>query len=140
MSPSTARTLADLILLTHVGVVIFVVALPPLVWVGALRGWRWVRHFGLRALQLATIAFVVVQTWLGEYCPLTVWESELRSLAGQNVYQRSFIEDWLSRLLFVDAPAWVFVTVYTGFGLLVLFTWWLWPPQRKRTSRRAKGF
>ncbi len=138
MSPTTAQILADLILLSHVAVVIFVVGLPPLVWLGAVRGWRWVRNFGLRALHLATIAFVVVQTWLGEYCPLTVWENDLRRLAGQDAYQRSFIEDWLSRLLYYDAPAWVFVSVYTGFALLVLATWWLWPPLRKREAERKK--
>ncbi len=138
MNPTTAQALADLILLSHVAVVIFVVGLPPLVWLGAARGWRWVRNFGLRAVHLATIGFVVVQTWLGEYCPLTVWESDLRTLAGQDAYQRSFIEDWLSRLLFYDAPAWVFVAVYTGFAVLVLATWWLWPPLRKREPERRK--
>jgi hypothetical protein len=120
-----------LILLSHFAIVLFVVAMPPLVWIGAARGWAWVRHFGLRLLHLATILFVAVTAWLGEYCPLTIWESDLRVIAGEAGYQRSFIEDWLSRLMYYEAPPWVFLAIYSGFAALVVLTWWRWPPRRR---------
>ena len=47
-SPTQALWLADAILALHVGIVIFVVGLLPLVLIGGALGWRWVRHFGLR--------------------------------------------------------------------------------------------
>jgi Protein of Unknown function (DUF2784) len=53
-----------------------------------------------------------------------VWEQDLRRLAGQGAYGESFIEHWLSRLLYWDLPGWVFVAAYTGFAGLVAGAWW----------------
>ncbi len=122
--------LADLILLVHFLVVLFVVLGQAAVLVGWWRGWRWVRNFWFRLAHLATIGFVVVQTWLGRLCPLTIWERQLRHAAGQVVHDQSFIEFWLSRLLFFDVPWWVFFAAYTVFGFLVLANWWFLPPRR----------
>lgn len=123
---------ADLILAVHVAIVVFVVFGLVLVLVGGWRGWNWVRNPWFRVAHLGTIVFVAVQSWLGELCPLTVWEQQLRAAAGQPVYGESFIEYWLSRLLFFDAPWWVFVTAYTAFALIVAATWWWLPPRRRR--------
>jgi len=46
--------------------------------------------------------------------------------------RRGFIEHWLSRLLFWNAPAWVFTLIYTSFALLVVAIWWRYPPRRTR--------
>ncbi len=126
--------LADLILASHVLVVAFVVLGLVLTLIGAALGWQWVRNRVFRIAHLAVIAFVVVQTWLGQLCPLTIWEHELRIAAGQSGFEVSFIEHWLSQLLYVDLPWWVFITAYTAFGLLVVASWWLVPPQRKLHS------
>jgi hypothetical protein len=131
LSPPIAGLLADAILLTHAGVVVFVVAGLPVILIGGWRDWRWVRGRAFRFTHLALIAFIVVQTWLGQLCPLTVWENQLRQIAGHNGYTDSFIEHWLSRLLFFDAPWWVFVVAYSVFGLLVALAWWWVPPRSK---------
>jgi polyferredoxin len=81
--------------------------------------WRWVNRRWFRAAHLAAIAVVVAQAWLGITCPLTTLESWLRALAGSAPYNAGFIEHWVQRILFYEAPAWVFVTAYTLFGLLV---------------------
>lgn len=130
MNPATAALLADTLLALHVGVVLFVVGLLPLVIVGGLRGWRWVRHRGLRLTQLGLMLFIAAQAWLGRLCPLTVWEQDLRQRAGQGAYAESFIEHWLSRLLYWEAPWWVFVAAYTGFALAVAVAWWCVRPTR----------
>lgn len=124
MTPATAALLADALLTLHVGVVLFVVVLLPLVLLGGVRGWRWVRHRGLRLTHLGLMLFIAAQTWLGQLCPLTVWEQDLRRRAGQDSYRDSFIEHWLSRLLYWDLPWWVFVAAYTGFALAVVWAWW----------------
>ena len=80
------------------------------------------------ALHLLTIGFVVLQSWLGQTCPLTLWESALRVQAGGQGYQRGLIEDWVGRCLFYNAPPAVFVLIYSGFAALVIWTWWRWPP------------
>ncbi|WP_431096189.1 DUF2784 domain-containing protein [Polaromonas aquatica] len=136
MTPFTAALLADLILVLHVGIVAFAVLGQLLFMAGGWRGWAWVRIAWVRLAHLALIGFVVAQSWLGEICPLTVWEQSLRLQAGQGSYVGSFIEHWLSRLIFFNAPAWVFTVAYTAFGVLVLLSWWWWPPHWKRKRAR----
>lgn len=129
--------LADVLLALHVGVVLFVVGGQLLILIGGPLHWRWVRGWWFRLLHLLLMAFIAVQTWLGELCPLTVWEQDLRRAAGQPVYGESFVEHWLSRLIFFEAPWWVFVAAYSGFFLLVLASWWIWPPRRAAMGSRA---
>jgi hypothetical protein len=136
MDPSTARLLADAILLLHVLVVGFVVGGEVLFLVGGARAWHWVGHRGLRVTHVALMVFIALQAWLGQVCPLTTWEQELRRRAGETAYAESFIEHWLARLLYVEAPWWAFVAAYTAFAALVLATW-RWVPPRRRT--RAPG-
>lgn len=121
--------LADLVLALHVGVVLFVVGGLAAVVVGNLRGWRWVNDLRLRLAHLAAIGFVVAEAWFGLTCPLTTLEMALRRRAGGESYAGGFVEHWLQRLLYFDAPAWVFVVAYSLFGLLVVAAWWYFPPQ-----------
>ncbi len=127
--------LADIILILHAAIVAFVVFGQLAFLVGWMMRWSWVRWYWLRLVHLLTIGFVVVQTWLGQLCPLTIWEQQLRAAAGQSVHEQSFIEFWLSRVMFYDLPWWVFVAAYTLFGALVLLTWWRLPPVRKRARQ-----
>ena len=125
------RHLADAVLLVHVGVVVFVVGGLVLVVAGNLRGWPWVNGVWFRLAHLGAIAVVVAQAWLGWVCPLTTLESWLRERAGSSGYTRGFIEHWMQRILFHEAPLWVFGLAYTVFGLLVLAAWWYFPPRLK---------
>ncbi len=119
---------ADLLLFTHVLFVVFVIAGLILVLAGWALKWSWVRNPWFRFAHLAAIGFVVVQSWLGQICPLTIWEMQLRAKAGDSTYTGSFIAHWLGELLYYQAPAWVFALAYTCFGLLVLATWfWVRP-------------
>lgn len=132
ISPGNAALVANMILVLHVGIVAFVVLGEALFLVGARRGWRWVRNFTLRLVHLALMVFIAARAWLGELCPLTSWEQALRLRAGHGTYAGSFIEHWLSRLIFFEAPWWVFVAAYTAFAGLVLLTWHWFPPRRLR--------
>lgn len=123
------RALADLVLITHVAFVSFVVIGMLLIVVGGCRGWRWIRNPWFRAAHLGGIGIVVVQGWLGIICPLTIWEMALRERAGDAVYQETFIAHWLQRLIFFHAPIWVFVVCYTVFGLAVVGSWFLFRPR-----------
>ncbi len=122
--------LADLVLILHFSLVLFVVLGLPLVWWGNYRHWQWVNSLWFRGLHLLTILTVIAESWLGIVCPLTTWEMQLRSTAGQAVYESSFIQHWLHKFLFFSFPTWVFTLIYSLFGLLVLFTWWKYPPRR----------
>lgn len=121
---------ADFILLVHVLFVAFVVLGLVAIYIGFFLSWVWVRNFWFRVLHLVGIVIVVLQSWAGVICPLTIWEMQLRAKAGQAVYQGSFIQHWLQSLLYYDAPEWVFMLVYTVFGSLVLASWFIVKPRR----------
>jgi hypothetical protein len=119
---------ADLLLVLHTLFVAFVIFGLVLVIAGGILSWSWVRNRWFRIIHVACIGIVVVQSWLGVICPLTTWEMTLRSKAGDTTYEGSFISHWLGELLYYQAPAWVFVIVYTAFGALVLISWfWVRP-------------
>lgn len=134
LPPTLAAALADAILALHVGIVAFVLLGALAIGVGAWRGWRWVRGFRWRLTHLLLMAFIAAQAWLGALCPLTVWEQALRRHAGQAVYAESFIEHWLSRLIFFEAPWWAFVAAYSAFAALIVLAWFGVPPQRRRRA------
>ena len=130
MESSTLFLLAaDIILLLHVLLVIFVVTGFILIFVGKLRRWRWVRNRWFRILHLLVVAVVIVQSWFGIICPLTTIEMELRARAGDVVYTGSFISHWLETILYYQAPAWVFVVCYSIFGIVVVGSWFWVRPQ-----------
>ncbi len=131
--------LADAVLVLHFGIVVFVVLGLPLVLLGNRLDWPWVNARGWRLLHLLAIVVVAVQAWLGELCPLTRLESWLRLQAGERAYAGSFIEHWGHRLLYYEAPAWVFVLAYTGFAALVAWAWWRYPPVGCDKSKRSGG-
>ena len=131
------RLLADVVLVVHFGIVVFVVGGLAAVYAGKLLGWRRVNGRGFRAAHGAAIATVVAESWLGLTCPLTTLEARLRSPAGAVPQAGGFVEHWVQRLLFFEAPPWVFVAAYTVFGLLVAAAWWYFPPQRRRTAGDA---
>jgi len=124
--------LANAVLVLHLALVGFVVGGLLLVVVGNLARWRWVNGLGFRLAHAVAIAVVVAEAWFGLTCPLTTLEMWLRARAGAATYGGGFVEHWLQRLLYYDAPAWVFVVIYSLFGLMVAATWWYFPP----TSRR----
>jgi hypothetical protein len=135
------RWLADAVLIAHLGVVLFVVGGLLIVVAGNGLGWRWVNGWWFRLAHLVAIAIVVAQAWLGRLCPLTTLESWLRLRAGTSGYTKSFVEHWIQRLIFHEAPLWVFTLAYTLFGLLVLLAWWYFPPRRggRRQGRSPAG-
>jgi hypothetical protein len=130
LSPRVAHWLADALLALHVGIVAFVALGTLLILLGGWRGWPWVRDFRFRAVHLGLMVFIALQAWLGRICPLTVWEQALRNRAGQATYGESFMQHWLSRLIFFDAPWWVFVAAYSAFAALVAACWWWVRPRR----------
>ena len=129
--------LADLVLLLHVLVVLFIVASLVLIMLGGMRGWHWVRNPWFRWAHLLAIGVVAAQAWLGMVCPLTTLEMALRTAAGERTYAGSFIAHWLGRLLYYQAPLWVFAIVYTTFGALVAGAWWLVRPGVLRSGKKS---
>jgi len=131
MAPMDALLLADLVGALHALFVLFVVGGQVLILAGWAVGWGYTRNFLFRVLHLAAIGFVVLEAWFGILCPLTVIESGLRRQGGGAGPGGSFIGYWLDRLLYYQAPEWVFEAVYGVFGALVVATFVLYPPRRR---------
>jgi polyferredoxin len=131
------QLLADVALTLHFAVVAFVVGGLVLVIIGNLRNWRWVNALWFRLAHLGAIAVVVAEAWLGVVCPLTNLEMWLRAEARATTYSGSFIEHWIQRILYYEAPSWVFALGYSLFGLLILATWWYFPPTSKHCHNES---
>jgi hypothetical protein len=134
-APLPYQFLANVVLSMHFVIVVFVVGGFVLILVGNHRAWRWVNELWFRLTHLAAIAVVIAEAWLGAVCPLTTLETWLRIKAQATTCESSFIEHWLGRILYHEAPAWVFTVAYSLFGLAVLITWWYFPPRSNRCGQ-----
>lgn len=132
---SSGSPAADAVLVVHGLFVVFVVAGLVLILAGGALGWRWVRSPPFRVAHLVAIAVVAVQAWVGATCPLTTLENDLRRGAGGRGYEGGFIAHWVERLLYHDAPAWVFTACYTAFAAAVVAAWVLVRPRPLRPAR-----
>jgi hypothetical protein len=119
--------LADLLLVLHFGVAAFILGGLVLTWVGAALRWGWVRNRWFRYLHVGAIVFIAGEALLGIACPLTVWEDLLRG----GLRPESFVGRWTYRLLYYQAPEWVFTLAYAAWAAATLATLALVPPRRK---------
>jgi Protein of Unknown function (DUF2784) len=137
MSAAFYSAFADAVLAFHLAVVLFnvfgLVAIP----LGAWRGWAFVRVFWWRALHVAILALVAVQAVLGQVCVLTNWQAALLRRAGESASDAPLIARLVNWLLFWPLPLWVFAVLYVAVGVAVLLLWWLVPPRRPGSARRA---
>ncbi|MCG7499649.1 DUF2784 domain-containing protein [Vibrio sp. Of7-15] len=122
--------LADAILFLHFSFVFFIIVSLILILLGGCLKWAWIRNWWFRVVHLVGISFVVVQSWLGLICPLTTLEMWLRAQVNEAHYTGSFIQYWLQRILYYQASDWVFILIYTLFGLLVIVSWVRLPPHK----------
>ena len=79
--PLPSQVLADVVLMLHVVIVLFVGGGLVFIIVGNLRGWHWVNALWFRVAHMAAIVVVVTEAWVGAVCPLTSLEMWLRAKA-----------------------------------------------------------
>jgi hypothetical protein len=92
---------ADLTALVHVAFIAFVIF-------GAVLGRRsrtW------RLLHIAAMAYGVAIEVFYWYCPLTYVEQYLRTKAGRGMYQEAFVQHYLNKLVYIDAPQWSLIAL-----------------------------
>lgn len=130
--------LADLLVFVHVLYVGYVVLGQLAVIVAAPFRWEWARNPWFRFSHLAAIAVVAYEALNNIRCPLTVWEEQLRELAGQSVYAgQTFVGRLFHDLLFWDGmPEVFFNTLHVAMFVLVVQGVVMFPP---RLRRRAAG-
>jgi len=129
--------LADLVVVLHLGYVLFVVLGLVAVLAGAACGWRWVRAPWFRWLHLVCTLVVPLESLGGVVCPLTSLEAALRRSAGQPTEDISFVGRLVREVLFYQAPEWVFTAGYILFAALVVLAFLRFPPRRRGAAAGA---
>jgi len=130
--------LADLVVFFHGLYVLFAVGGEAVILIGAALGWRWTRILWFRVLHLGAVLLVAAQALLGVLCPLTILENRLRTAAGQTAEEEiTFLGRIIRHLIFYDFPGWVFTLLYVGFGVVVLGTLFLVPPEKPQGWGRS---
>jgi hypothetical protein len=92
--------LADLIVALHCAYVAFIVLGQLAILIGFFLGWGWIRNLWLRLAHLIAITLVALEAIFGMDCPLTLWENDLRTLAGQEVSGTSFLGRLFDSIIF----------------------------------------
>ena len=96
----TQENFADLVLILHFGIVIFIISLFVIIPVGYRFKWNWPRNRKLRTTHLFLIFLVTTETVFGLTCPLTLIEHNLRGIYISN----TFVNSWLQNLLYWNFP------------------------------------
>ena len=122
---------ADVTVAAHAAFIVFVIGGQVFILLGWWKAWEAARNLVFRVAHVTAIGFVVLEAWFGVTCPLTLLENQLRTLAGEAGVGPSFIGYWLDRLIFYNAPGWIFTLVYTAFAGLVLVSL-IWHPPKWR--------
>ena len=119
--------LAEVVLITHFLYAFFVVGGLLLIWAGGFMKWQWVKLFWFRIIHLTSIAFVAIISLFGIPCPLTILEGNLRAAGETDFYNQSFIQYWLHKILFYEAPDETFTIIYVAFAIAVAGSFYFVP-------------
>ncbi len=124
----SAGLLADLVLLLHLGFIVFALFGAML----ALR-WIWAALFHLPALAWAT--FIQISSGI---CPLTPLENSLRHAAGESSYSSSFVDHYLIPLVYPPGlTSRTQIWLATGLLLFNVLLYTLVLVRRHNSTRRA---
>ncbi len=126
------RILADIVMLLHLGFILWVVL-----------GWLFVRwRRWLMWLHLPAAAWGVLIEFLGWPCPLTPLEQYLRGLGGQEGFENGFIEHYIGSIIYpggLDRSVQILLGVAVLVVNLVGYWWALSRKPRSGTSGQSPG-
>ena len=115
---------ADIILMFHFAIVIFITFGTFLIPIGYRSNWLWVKNFKLRICHCGMILFITLETLFGITCPLTSIENKLRGINQT----RSFISYWVDQIIYWDLPSQFFIILYSAVLIWTFLLWKLFPP------------
>lgn len=127
---------ADLVVGIHLAYVAYVLVGQLLIMIAAPFKWRWARNPWFRFTHLAAIGYVAYEAVYNIRCPLTIWEEQLRELAGQEHGAGTFLGRLMHHILFIDGqPEIWYTTLYIAMFVVVLQGVLMYPPRLWRWKR-----
>ena len=117
--------LADIVLILHFFIVIFITVGFVLIPIGYFYNWIWIKSYKLRLVHCGLMFLVTLETLLGITCPLTSIENNLRGI-GNN---KSFISFWIEKIIYWEFPTIFFIFLYFIFLGWTLLMWKIYPPE-----------
>ena len=118
------RLFADIILIIHFLIVIFIAFGFFLIPIGYKLNWVWVQNLKLRICHCGMMIFVTLETLLGITCPLTIFENNLRNIN----HSKSFISYWIDQIIYWNLPSQFFMILYCCTLVWTFLLWKLFPP------------
>ena len=122
--------IADIILIFHFCVVIFITFGFFLIPIGYKFGWVWITNLKLRIFHCGMMMFVTLETLLGITCPLTSIENNLRGIYEST----SFVSYWIKKIIYWDFPTQFFIILYFVFLVWTFLIWKFFPPRIKKSE------
>ena len=122
--------IADIVLVLHFCIVIFITLGFFIIPIGYKFGWRWPKNRKLRIVHFGLMAFVTLETILGITCPLTSIENSLRGITQS----KSFIAYWIENIVYWDFPAQFFFVLYCISLGWTFVIWKLCPPKNTKCA------
>ena len=119
--------LADIILILHFLIVIFITAGFLIIPIGYYYNWNWIQNFKLRLFHFGLMFIVTFETLVGITCPLTSIENYLRGINNS----KSFVSFWIEKIIYWDFPTSFFMFLYFVFLGWTLLMWKIYPPKFK---------
>ena len=122
--------IADIVLMFHFAIVIFITFGIFLIPIGYKSNWLWVTNLKLRICHCGMMLFITLETLLGITCPLTSIENNLRGINKTT----SFISYWINQIIYWDLPSQFFIILYCVVLIWTFLLWKLFPPLIKNSS------
>tara|TARA_B100000989_G_C19371078_1_gene397454 strand:- start:108 stop:482 length:375 start_codon:yes stop_codon:yes gene_type:complete len=116
--------IADIVLLFHFFIVVFITFGFVLIPIGYNFDWLWIKNKKLRLLHFGMMIFITFETLLGIACPLTILENNLRGVDENQL----FISIWISEIIYWDFPSNFFIILYFLFLGWTFLIWKKCPP------------
>lgn len=118
------RFLADLVVVIHLGFIVFAV-------LGGMLAWRWKRTIWFHFPAIVWSALILLVGWA---CPLTPLENWLRHSGGERGYETSFIDQYVIPLIYPGVLSSEAAILLTAALLMVsLFIYgWIYRNRRKQ--------
>ena len=122
--------IADIVLLIHFTIVIFITFGFFLIPIGYKSHWVWVKNFKLRIFHCGMMLFITLETLLGITCPLTIIENNLRGINKST----SFISYWVNQIIYWNLPSQFFIILYCAVLIWTFLLWKFFPPINKNSN------